>query len=102
MRGLLEREGFAVAEAGNGREALDRLRDGSRTDLILLDLLMPEMDGWLFRREQRADPTLAGIPVVVVSAVAADRIIARELAPAGLLTKPVEAEELVGAVREYC
>jgi len=102
MRMLLEREGYAVSEAANGREALDRLRDGCRPALILLDLMMPVMDGWQFRAEQQSDPALAAIPVVVVSALAGDRILGKEFGPTGMLTKPVEVQELVGTVREYC
>ena len=61
--------GYTVAMAADGREALDRLRRQWRPSLILLDLTMPVMNGWQFRAEQRLDPALSGIPVVVLSAV---------------------------------
>src|SRR5690349_1848715 len=70
LASLLEVEGFAVRTAANGREALDQLRAGPPPCLILLDLMMPVMDGYQFRAEQRQDPGLSPIPVVVVSAVA--------------------------------
>src|SRR5262245_26845005 len=61
--------GYQVSTAANGQEALDRLRAGPRPGLILLDLLMPTMDGWEFCHRLRQDPALASIPVVVVSGV---------------------------------
>jgi CheY-like chemotaxis protein len=65
---LLRAEGFAADGAANGLEALRQLRRGYEACLILLDLWMPVMDGWTFRFEQRRDPTLADIPVVVLTA----------------------------------
>jgi CheY-like chemotaxis protein len=95
---LLQGEGFPVAAARNGREALERLRQGLRPRLILLDLALPVLDGYAFRAEQLRDPELEGIPVVVCSA-AADPRRADSLRPAALLTKPVEFDRLAGAVR---
>jgi signal transduction histidine kinase/DNA-binding response OmpR family regulator/HAMP domain-containing protein len=66
IRDLVERSGFAVAEAANGRQALERLAAGS-FDLILLDLLMPEMDGFAFLAELRASRAWSGLPVVVLT-----------------------------------
>src|SRR5437588_12112485 len=66
---LLEWEGYEVDCAANGSDALDRLREQGRPSVILLDLLMPVLSGWEFRDEQKRDPALADIPVVVVSAV---------------------------------
>jgi CheY-like chemotaxis protein len=91
---LLAREGFATQEAENGSEALKLLRDRCvRPDLIVLDLMMPVMDGWTFRRAQLADPALAAIPVVVMSAVDSGDIEA-----SATVQKPFAVEELVGAV----
>jgi hypothetical protein len=67
MRDLVTREGFIVMEAGNGREALDQLANVV-PDLILLDVLMPEMDGFEFIEALRAEPTWCSIPLVVVTA----------------------------------
>jgi CheY-like chemotaxis protein len=61
-------EGYDLVLAQHGQEALELLRDGARPDVILLDLLMPVMSGWQFRQIQLADPVLAEIPVIVVSA----------------------------------
>src|SRR6516165_3917335 len=63
---VLEWEGYYVECARNGQEALDTLRAGSRPSLILLDILMPVLDGEEFRREQLQDPRFASIPVIVV------------------------------------
>jgi CheY-like chemotaxis protein len=57
---------FRVGWAGNGRQALDYLRQGERPDLILRDLHLPDMDGWQFRRQQQHDPVLTSVPVEVV------------------------------------
>src|SRR6266404_8186598 len=65
---LLEDEGVHVSSASNGREALTSLQRGAPPDVIVLDLMMPVMDGWEFRLEQKKDPTLASIPVVAMSA----------------------------------
>ncbi len=66
---LLAGEGFDAVGASNGEEALRRLRqDRLMPSLILLDLMMPVMNGWQFRAQQLEDPALAGIPVVVMSA----------------------------------
>ena len=74
IREALEEEGHRVTSAANGQEALSLLRDGKvRPDLILLDIMMPEMDGWAFRAEQRKHPELASIPVVVFTAYGSPR-----------------------------
>src|SRR5580765_7790969 len=65
---ILEYAGHHVVGAANGREALEQLRAGPKPSLILLDLMMPVMNGTEFRAEQLRDPALASIPVVVVSA----------------------------------
>jgi CheY-like chemotaxis protein len=96
---LLADEGFEVACAANGREALERLA-GSRPDLIVLDLVMPVMDGWAFREAQRSSPSLAAIPTVVLSASCpADNPSVRSLGAEAVLTKPVGTERLIGALR---
>jgi CheY-like chemotaxis protein len=69
MKMVLEWEGYRVACAGDGREALDYLRGGERPSVILLDVMLPVLDGRQFRQEQRRDPDLAAVPVVVVSAL---------------------------------
>jgi CheY-like chemotaxis protein len=69
MEEILHVAGYAPVSAPNGQEALDLLRSGVPARAILLDLMMPVMDGWAFRREQLRDPYLAHIPVIVLSAL---------------------------------
>jgi CheY-like chemotaxis protein len=96
---ILSAEGFAVLGAANGQEALTLLRGSSRPDLILLDLMMPIMDGWQFRREQTQDPSLSAIPVVVLSADGNVRQKAASLHVADYLQKPVEMESLLEVIQ---
>ena len=88
-------EGYDVLLAENGREGLDVLREHSRPHVILLDLLMPVMNGWQFRQEQLADPALAGIPVVVVSASPPG-----DARPDRYLPKPFSIDDLLCAVAD--
>lgn len=99
---VLRDEGYTVAMAADGREALDHLRRQSRPSLILLDLTMPVMNGWQFRAEQRQDPDLSGIPVVVLSA--GDRL-AEQVAPLGItdyVRKPIQLSHLLRLIERYC
>jgi len=103
MIGLaLEMEGFEVTAAANGNEALDRLRSGYRPGLILLDLMMPVMNGWEFRNAQRADPALAEIPTVILSGDGNVAQKTAELAAASYIRKPVDLEDLHAAVKSLC
>jgi CheY-like chemotaxis protein len=100
---ILRVKGFDVSEATNGRDAIAQLRDGARPCLIVLDLMMPVMNGWELRAAMRADPALAAIPVVVVSGKG--RITSDEeqtLAPAAVLVKPFELADLLELVGRYC
>jgi CheY-like chemotaxis protein len=100
---ILEDAGYAVLRAANGREALERLDDGApHCDLILLDLLMPVMNGWTFRRRQRATLAIAGIPVLLMSAGAHLAVVRDELNADGCMTKPVDELELLELVRRHC
>jgi CheY-like chemotaxis protein len=101
IRDVLEDQGFTVACAANGREALDMLlRDDTRPALILLDLTMPEMDGWTFRQEQQKVPRLAQIPVVLFSGHHDAARAAQSLNAVALLTKPLRLEGLVTLVEQ--
>jgi CheY-like chemotaxis protein len=100
---LLEEEGYAVLSAPNGREALEMLRRSAPLSLpclILLDLMMPVMDGWQFRREQRSDPELGKIPVVVITAAGEQQ--AASIQANLILQKPVRVERVLGAVQRFC
>jgi CheY-like chemotaxis protein len=93
--------GFRVSTARNGKEGLELLRGSDHPNIVLLDLMMPVMDGWQMRAEMLADPALARIPVVVVSG-AADVLDGIEgLKAARLLTKPVKWPVLLESVNQY-
>ena len=100
---VLEDEGIAVQAAENGRTALAALRapGASRPCLILLDLMMPVMDGWAFRAEQLRDPALSDIPVIVLTADGNAAEKATLLNGAGALRKPVELLTLLEAIQPY-
>ena len=98
----LEDNGYTAVPAGNGVEALDYLRHTSdRPCLILLDLMMPVMDGQTFRAEQRADSTISEIPVVVISAYRDLEKYRDELATE-CLPKPVRLDTLLQTARKHC
>jgi CheY-like chemotaxis protein len=100
MAQLLTVEGFGATTVANGREALTYLRGHATPKLILLDLMMPVMDGWQFRREQRRDPSIAAVPVVVLSALDQER--AADLIVDDFLKKPLDFDRLLTVVRDYC
>src|SRR5262249_18832048 len=86
---ILGDEGYRVTGGRNGGGALEGLRGPPRPSLILLDMMMPEMDGWSFRLEQQKIPELAGIPVVILSAHGNVRDAALALGAADYLRKPL-------------
>jgi CheY-like chemotaxis protein len=101
---VLEDNGFAAFGAVNGKDALDKLRSAPEQEkpcLIVLDLMMPVMDGATFRAEQLKSPDIAAIPVVVVTAY-------REIADQArmkidsFLRKPLNIDDLITAVRRHC
>jgi two-component system chemotaxis response regulator CheY len=99
----LEAEGYAVVTASDGQEALDWLRSGvARPCIILLDLMMPRMDGVQFRTELLNDSGFALIPVVVLSADPSAIVAARSLSFAGSLRKPIPLDALLAAVHAHC
>ena len=98
---ILEENGYATAEAEGGRAALASLRKGPRPDLILLDLMMPEMNGWDLCEELARDPKLAAIPVVVMSGDSHIEAETTTLTAAGHIAKPFDIPELLGAVRRF-
>lgn len=96
LRLFLEGEGFVVEEAVNGSEALQRLRDGLRPQLIVLDLMMPVMTGWEFREQQRASPDLKDIPVVIFTAAGLTTGAVDDLT---VLPKPVDTTRLLETLK---
>ena len=98
IRMALELEDYAVREAHDGQEGLETLRRERRPCVILLDLMMPVMNGWQFLGALRRDPSLPDPPVVVVSAVP-------DAAPEGavaVLRKPFNLDRLLEVVAKYC
>ena len=102
MLDVLESSGFDAVMAANGREALEALHDRCEPALILLDLKMPVMDGFEFRRRLLDSPGLSAIPVVVVSGDSKARNQARGLGSAPSLMKPFGVEDLLRIVSKYC
>jgi len=96
LAALLHYEGYEVHGCENGRDALQRLRSGAPSDVILLDLMMPVMDGWQFRVEQKRDPGLATIPVIAVSADSTAK--AAAIDADAYITKPVDANALLATL----
>jgi len=101
IQDVLEDQGFIVASAANGRVAMEMLqRAPSMPALILLDLMMPEMDGYAFRREQRKVPRLADIPVVLFSGNLDGGQAALDLDVSATMNKPLGLGDLVTLVEE--
>jgi CheY-like chemotaxis protein len=92
---ILDLEGYTVACSPNGKEALDYLRSGPPPRLIILDLQMPVMDGWQFRREQKMDNVLSKIPVVVLSGLLGSA----EIQADEIMRKPVDLDRLLILLR---
>jgi len=90
---LLEGEGYRVSSAEHGEEALSKAKL-EPPDVILLDLMMPVMNGWQFRERQRVEPSIAGVPVIVLSAYVND------LEVAAYLPKPFRVEDVLLAVHQ--
>src|ERR1700690_1314554 len=100
LREVLTDEGYEVACVGNGREALDHLKAASpRPCVILLDLMMPVMDGWQFRKEQKLGPEVADIPLVVITATGKRPVL---VDASELVMKPLDLNRLFEAIERYC
>jgi len=102
MTFFLESEGYRVTAAANGQEAIDYLKKGQTPRLILLDLMMPVMNGWEFRQQQQQDPRLSQIPVVVISADSNVREKANRLGASNYLAKPIEFDVLLKVIKSLC
>lgn len=100
---ILEDDGYQVVSAVNGRMALDILQQSRRLpQLILLDLMMPIMDGWELHAALKEDAALSAIPVVMLSADSTVNFKARGQGAAGYLAKPVDLAVLLDTVSKHC
>lgn len=102
MRRILEAEGYAVTEAANAREALERLQT-QNLDLILMDINMPDMDGYTLTAEIRANPNYANIPIVAVTAnvMRGDRERSLEAGCDGYIQKPIDVDLLPQLIERF-
>lgn len=100
LQHLLEASGYRAAPASNGQVALELLETIERPCLILLDLMMPVMDGWAFLSALEQDDALADVPIVIVSAYT-DKVTSLERAQQ-ILKKPVDIHALMEVVRQHC
>jgi DNA-binding response OmpR family regulator len=102
MRLILSRKGFEVVGANGGVKGLETIR-AEKPDLVLLDLMMPEMDGWQVYQQLKADPATENIPVVVVTAKAQniDKVLGLHIAKVDdYISKPFSLQELVDRVEQ--
>jgi CheY-like chemotaxis protein len=95
LAAVLEENEYCVFVADHGLHALEVLRAGNRPDAIILDLMMPVMDGWEFRERQKQDPNLALIPVIVTTASE------KAIDANALLRKPIDRDALLRAVEQH-
>ena len=98
---VLESEGYATTSVADGARALELLHGGARPPLILLDMMMPHLNGEDFLKRVKADPALSGIPIVVMSGDTMARQTASRLGAVGCLPKPVELDTLLHLAHEY-
>lgn len=98
---FLEGEGHTIAVATNGKEALDYLLHQPPPDLILLDLMMPVLDGYGFRQEQQQQPAFAGIQVIVLSGIGEIDERAGFLGDVGFVQKPLDGDVLLAAIHRF-
>jgi CheY-like chemotaxis protein len=102
LAALLQSEGYKVECAANALDALRRLERTPKPSLILLDIMLPYMDGLEFRALQRETPAIADIPVIVITAVGMPSETALELGLQNTLFKPLDRTKLLDAIKRHC
>ncbi len=104
VRAILEEAGYATLEASHGREALELLQRAEvKPDLVLLDLMMPMMDGWQLRARLLEDHALASLPIVIMTAHGGLlRAVANTRPATPVLSKPIDVDRLLELVATYC
>jgi CheY-like chemotaxis protein len=100
LKDLLEMEGFDVLTAENALEAMKLLENAGQPCLVFLDLMMPVMNGWEFRREIERDAALADVPVVVISAATGELV--RKTRADAIILKPIDMDQLLDVVGNFC
>jgi CheY-like chemotaxis protein len=98
LEAALEDEGYRVVTAANGKQGLERLAEAPCPDIVLLDMMMPVMNGPAMLKAMAADPSLRGIPVIVMSSLPEETIRARSIGIVAILRKPYTADEVLGAI----
>jgi len=101
LQTLLELFGMDAHSAGTAREGLMLARQ-VHPSVILLDLMLPDLDGQAFRRQQQRDPDVARIPIIVVSAHPQARTIAAEMGAVGCMSKPIDFDALLAKLAVVC
>jgi CheY-like chemotaxis protein len=99
LKESLELEGYPVVTAKNGREGLDLIENSVNPCLILLDLMMPVMNGFEFLASQEKNKKIAPIPVVIVSAFPEQ---AQKVKANGFVKKPIDLDHLLTFIKRYC
>jgi two-component system response regulator MprA len=103
LSNLLEDEGYRVVAAENGKRGLELVDAGLRPSAIILDLMMPEMDGWDFRAAQMKSPAIRETPVIVLTATGFSRRTIREqFGGVEYLLKPPSTDHLLEMLRRVC
>jgi CheY-like chemotaxis protein len=103
LTSALEARGMVVRFAENGREAVDQLQADPEVDLVLMDVMMPEMDGYETTRAVRAMPQFEGLPIIALTAKAmkGDREKSIQSGASDYITKPVDVEQLLSLMRVW-
>jgi CheY-like chemotaxis protein len=101
---LLKREGYEIAEAVDGEKALDYLWYSGKPapSLIILDLIMPVMDGWKFRGIQKSDPKISHVPVIVITSGQTAEQDISSVQVSAFLKKPIQIDFLLRTVKTHC
>ena len=103
IRLILGRRGFEVTGAAGGKDGLEKLQNGPQPDLVLLDLMMPDLDGWEVYQQMKADEKTKDIPVIVVTAKAQsiDKVLGLHIAKVDdYIAKPFSPQELLSSVEK--
>jgi CheY-like chemotaxis protein len=97
---LLQDEEYSVLLAANGKEALDLIARGLKPDVILLDVMMPVMDGWHFLSARLRDPDLVEVPIIIISAGQEAEREARKVGVFEVAKKPLHVDDLIHRIEE--